>query len=157
MLLFFYRKRKVTKRNGPVTSPSGSPARRGCGRTRRNSPCMSQGSDSRRVLFDRSPDAQPRDKGTETHSSIEHASEALLSDKNSEDIVSLTTKVTLRHPGESRDLSARLTCLKLIPVFAGMTIVSFLVEIYQPYCISFAAKWCPDQFQPRDSVFCPRL
>jgi len=53
----------MTKRRRPATSPSGPPARRGCGRTRRNSPRLSRGSDSRRVFFGRTSDARPRDKG----------------------------------------------------------------------------------------------
>jgi len=51
------------KEDARVTRPSGSPARRGHGRTRRNSPRILRGSDSRRVFFGRTPDARPRDKG----------------------------------------------------------------------------------------------
>jgi hypothetical protein len=53
----FSRKKTEPKESARVTSPPGSPVYRRAGRTRRNSPCLPQGSDSLRVYFARHNDA----------------------------------------------------------------------------------------------------
>ena len=61
-----YRQENEPKEGARVTNPSGSPARRGGGWTRRNPPCLKQGSNSRRVFLIRLPDARLRDKEDKT-------------------------------------------------------------------------------------------